>query len=56
MGSILYAAAPFLIIGNLLKGEVFCSSDSFIESMINSSPFCTISGMLSCYGVIVAVI
>lgn len=46
-------AAPILIIGALFKGEVFCISDSFIESMMNSSPFCTISGMLSCYIIII---
>ena len=49
-------AAPFLIVGGLFKGEVFCSSDSFIESMLNSSAFCTISGMLPFHKIILVVI
>ena len=30
--------------GSLAKAEVFCSSNSFIESNERSTPFCTISG------------
>ena len=34
--------------GVLGKAGVLCNSDNFLESLENSSPFCTISGKLHC--------
>ena len=32
--------------GVLGKAGVFCNSDNFLESLENTSPFCTVSGKL----------
>ena len=40
--------APFKIAGTVGKADskVFCTSESFFDSLENSSPFCTVSGRL----------
>ena len=43
----LLIAVPFLMAATLGKAEVFCSSDSLLESLESASPFCTVSGRLS---------
>ena len=32
------------LIGLFFKEELFCSSDDFLESFVNETPFCTFSG------------
>ena len=33
-----------LLIGVFNKEELFCSSNNFLESFVNETPFCTLSG------------
>ena len=33
-----------LLVGAFYKEELFCSSDDFLESFVNETPFCTFSG------------